>query len=144
MDAAARLVPAEAVAVYLFDESSGAMGLQGLRHSITGALPDVRVSMGQGLVGTCAAQSVALALTNLHRDSRFGSVLAFALGIEPASLLGAPVEHQGRLFGAMELVNRTGRQGFSGGEVEAVAYAGRMLGERLTVLPLEGSDPLTE
>jgi hypothetical protein len=140
LGALTKLLPAEAAAVYLYDESTGAMRLEALRSSGKPPQSDIHVAMGQGLLGACAGQSVPLALTEVGRDSRFGSVLASALEIRPASLLGAPVEHQDRLFGAVELINRTGRPGFSGGEVEAAAYAGRMLGERLSVLPRSKSD----
>lgn len=128
------LVPAEVGAIYLYDESLQALRVEALRPAETTTDP-VRVDMGQGLVGACARQGVALALTDVHRDARFGSMLAEKADINPQSLLGAPVEHQGRLFGAVELVNRKGREGFSGGEVEAIAYAARMLAERLSVLP---------
>jgi hypothetical protein len=134
LDTMVNLVPAQAGAIYLYDESLQALRLEAFKPTDTKADP-VRVDMGQGLVGACAQQGVALALTEVHRDARFGSVLAEKVGIKPESLLGAPVEHQGRLFGAVELVNRKGREGFSGGEVEAIAYAARMLAERLSVLP---------
>lgn len=134
LDAVAKLVPAKATAVYLYTEPRDTLRLVRLRTPQGAPLPQIEVGLGGGLVGACARQGLALSLSHVQRDVRFGSACAAALGINPLSLLAAPAQFGGRLFGALELVDARDRPSFTGGEVEVVAYAARLLGERLAAL----------
>lgn len=143
----AALVKAKAGGVFLYDEQRKTLRLvrlvrspQAGQNGPEGDLPLIEVAVGGGLVGTCARQGVTLSLSHVQRDVRFGSGLAAALGINPISLLAAPVQYEGRLWGAIEMIDPLSREAFTGGEVEAVGYAGRLLGERLALLPQD--DPL--
>jgi hypothetical protein len=138
LEAVARLVPAKATALFVYDLDRKRLRLARMARNGEPTkeddMPPVEVALGGGLVGTCARQGVALGMVQAQRDVRFGSGLAATLGFNPVSLLAAPVQHDGRLWGAIEVVDGLAREGFSGGEVEAVGYAGRLLGECLSHL----------
>ena len=76
--------------------------------------------------------AVTLALTYADQDTRFSSVLCAHCGLAVSSVAGVPIQYQGRLYGVLELVNRSTGAGYSTEELNALAYIGRQLAERLS------------
>jgi GAF domain-containing protein len=142
MDMAFRLVPSQAGAILLYDP--GAQGLYGVAARGPGMGPpmEYRVAMGAGLAGFCAKEGLPLALSYVDQDARFYSALSQRLGLGIASLAGAPVQYQGRIFGVLELVNRISGQPFSVSELDALALIARQLGERLATAFAASTTPV--
>ena len=90
---------------------------------------DFRVPMGKGIVGFCAREGVSLAISDAQRDPRFYQEISEALGYETRSLACSPIQHEGRVYGAIEVINRQGDSTFSGQEISAMAYIGRQLAQ---------------
>jgi hypothetical protein len=65
-----------------------------------------KIPMGVGVVGFCAQESVALAVSDAERDGRFFRGVSDAVKHPTRSLVCAPIALGGRVFGALELVNR--------------------------------------
>ncbi|RDV38398.1 GAF domain-containing protein [Bradymonadaceae bacterium TMQ3] len=88
-----------------------------------------RVPMGQGIVGFCAREGVSLAISDVHQDPRFYKKISESLGYETTSLACSPVQFEGRVYGAIEVINKKGASSFAGQEISAMAYIGRQLAE---------------
>ncbi len=86
-----------------------------------------RVPMGQGLVGFCSREGVSLAIGDAQEDPRFYEEISKSLGYETRSLACVPVQHEGRVYGAIEAINKRGGSSFTGQELNAMAYMGRQL-----------------
>lgn len=93
---------------------------------------DVRVPVGIGVVGFCAQENVALAVSDVEQDPRFFRAISAALGYPTHSLLCVPVAHGGKVLGALELVNKLGRAPFDGADLVVLTYlagqAGQVIG----------------
>lgn len=88
-----------------------------------------RVPMGQGIVGFCAREGVSLAISDVHQDPRFYKKISESLGYETTSLACSPIQFEGRVYGAVEVINKKGASSFAGQEISAMAYIGRQLAE---------------
>ncbi len=86
-----------------------------------------RVPMGKGIVGFCAKEGQALALSNANRSPLFFKQIAESIGYPARSIACAPVEHEGRSYGAIEVLNKTVSDEFTAGELEVIKYLGGRL-----------------
>jgi len=90
---------------------------------------DFRVPMGQGIVGFCSREGVSLAISDVQEDPRFYKEISEAIGYETESLACSPIQHEGRVYGAIEVINKKGGSTFSGQEISAMSYMGRQLAQ---------------
>ena len=86
-----------------------------------------RVPMGKGIVGFVAREGQALALSNANRSPLFFKQIAESIGYPARSIACAPVEHEGRSYGAIEVLNKTVTDQFTAGELEVLKYLGGRL-----------------
>ncbi len=84
---------------------------------------NMTVPVGQGIVGFAAQEGVCLVIQDMKNDSRYFSAVADKIGYAPENTLCASAEKEGRLFGAVQLINAKAG-GFSAGEMEVVRYIG--------------------
>jgi GAF domain-containing protein len=82
----------------------------------------VRVPMGAGIVGFCAKEDVCLAISDAQQDPRFYRAVSEAIGYETRSILCAPIAREGRVYGALEVLNKRGGQAFGPDDLAIVAY----------------------
>lgn len=68
----------------------------------------LRVRMGEGIVGFCARENVALAVSEAQRDPRFHRAISKAIGHDTRSILCAPAAEGGRVLGALEVLDKRG------------------------------------
>ncbi len=88
-----------------------------------GDLKGHRLETGQGIAGWVAQRQQAIYVNDAQNDPRWYPGADTATGFETRSLMAAPLKHQGKVTGVLELVNK--RQGAFGQEdldlLEAVA-----------------------
>jgi signal transduction protein with GAF and PtsI domain len=82
----------------------------------------VKVPVGSGIVGFCAQENVCLAVCDAQRDPRFHRAISQAIGYDTRSILCAPMAREGRLLGALELLNKTGGLPFDEADVAVLSY----------------------
>jgi GAF domain-containing protein len=98
----------------------------------------LKVPVGVGVVGFCAMENVCLAVSDAQKDPRFHRAVSDAVGYETRSLLCAPVAHQGKVLGALEVLNKRGGKPFAEKDLAVLSYlAAQAAGflERLTPNP---------
>lgn len=81
------------------------------------------VRVGQGIIGFCAQEGVCLVIRDMQNDSRYFAAIADAIGYQPQNTLCASAEQDGRLYGAIQLINSK-RGTFTSAEMELVRYLG--------------------
>lgn len=122
LDLAIKSIPSDSGAVFISDINRHDLYFSAARGPKAKEVMGFRVPMGQGIVGFCAQEGVSLGVSDVHRDPRFYAAISKSLGYETRSILCAPVQHQGRVMGAIELINKTEGTSFSGAEVNALNY----------------------
>jgi GAF domain-containing protein len=125
LDLALEKVPADAGTFYLADVNGHELSFAAVRGPKADAIrkKSLTVPVGQGVVGFCAQEGVCLVIRDMQNDSRYFSAIAEAVGYQPKDSLCASAEKEGRLFGAIQLINHK-KGGFTPGEMEVIRYIG--------------------
>jgi hypothetical protein len=89
------------------------------------------LKMGQGLVGFCVAEAVGLAVSDVSRDKRFFAAISEKIGYPTRSILCVPMQVEGQVLGALELINKTGNDFFSERDLNVANFIAHQLGEYL-------------
>lgn len=108
LDMALHWVPSGAGAMYAADISSHELSYAALRSPRAQKVlaAKQRLHMGQGLVGLVAQEGRSLRISPLEAFPEFFAEVAFISGLPPKSTLCVALEHEGRSFGAVQLINR--------------------------------------
>ncbi len=89
----------------------------------------IAIPAGVGLVGFSARESVCVAVSDAQKDPRFFAAVSRAIGYETRSLLCAPIARQGRVHGALEVLNKRGGRPFEPDDLSALAWLARRAAE---------------
>lgn len=125
LDLALQKIPAEAGTFYLADVNGHDLHFAAVRGPKADALKkgQFSVRVGQGIIGFCAQEGVCLVIRDMQNDRRYFAAIADAVGYQPNNTLCASAEQDGRLYGAIQLINSK-RGTFSSAEMELVRYLG--------------------
>ncbi len=122
-------ISAESGSILFADTSGRELYFAAARGPKSDEVMDFRVPMGEGIVGFCSREGVSLAIGDAQEDPRFYQEISESIGYDTDSLLCAPVQHEGRVYGAIELVNKVGGSSFNSNEMNALSYVGRQMAE---------------
>ena len=124
LDIALQHVPAESGSFYLADVNGHELRFAAVRGPKAEEIQHKKLSVkvGQGIVGFCALEGVCLSVSDIQKDPRYFSAVADAIGYSPRDTLCASAEKDGRLFGAVQLINSTA--GFTPIHMEVLRYIG--------------------
>jgi phosphotransferase system enzyme I (PtsP) len=134
----AKELPADACAIYV--SRAGELLELAATHGLkVGAVGQVRLRLGEGIIGMVAASGKPMNLPDAQNHPNFA--YRSEVGEEQlASLLAVPVKRAGRILGVIAIQNRQPRL-FSGVEVESVATIAMLLAE---ILSQAGATNLSE
>lgn len=117
--AACRVLHAERASVWLLDAAA-----QELAVEIASDLQPLRVPVGVGFVGICAAQRIVVNVPDCYADPRFNSEIDKQSGFHTRCLITVPlIDHRSELIGVMQVLNRDQGVFDAGDEVLAQALA---------------------
>ncbi len=124
LDLALAQIPAEAGTFYLADLNAHVLRFAAVRGPRADAVKkgNFTVHIGQGIVGLCALEGICLVVSDLQKDPRHDNAIATAVGYAPRDMLCASAEVDGRLYGAIQLINS--QAGFSPVHMEVLRYLG--------------------
>ncbi len=106
LDLAMAKVPSDAGSVILADINTRRLEFGAAKGPKSEGLVGVQLKMGQGIVGFCAESSIAVAVSDAQRDPRFYSAISEKIGYPTRSILCVPMQVDGRVVGALELINK--------------------------------------
>jgi hypothetical protein len=89
------------------------------------------VPVGSGVVGYCVRENVALAVSDARNDSRFLWAIAMAIEYETRSIPCAPIAREGKVLGALEVLNKRGRAPFCANDLAALTALARHAADHL-------------
>lgn len=107
---------AEACSLLLYDEAANdlyfhvALGDSGDQEALK---RDIRLEMGQGIAGTCAAMRTSINVEDASKDARVYRGADEATDFATRSLLALPMVDRDELVGVLEVVNKVGGGAFS-------------------------------
>lgn len=125
MDLCMAKISAEAGSIMFADVNGQELYFATARGPKAHDVMDFRVPMSKGFVGFCAREGVSLAISDAEKDPRFYKAISDALGYETRNICCAPVQFEGRVYGCIELMNKS--QPFTNTEVSVLTYVGRQL-----------------
>ena len=125
MDLSMSKIRAEAGSIMFADVNGKELYFATARGPKASEVMDFRVPMSKGLVGFCAREGVSLAISDAEKDPRFYAEISEKLGYDTKNLICAPVQFEGRVYGAIELMNKS--TPFDNTEVRVLTYIGRQL-----------------
>jgi sigma-B regulation protein RsbU (phosphoserine phosphatase) len=114
-DLARDLVGADRCSLWLIDEKAGTLWTK-VAHGID----QLRVAAGTGLVGASVALNETILVNDVSSDPRHLRPIDIATGYETKSALAVPLHVDGRVIGAMQLLNKPG--GFSTEDAELLGF----------------------
>ncbi|GEM_PF-1531019 len=103
-----RQLDCEASSVFLTDNDS-ALKDQVIVHArgpVAARITGARVPLGQGIVGFSMTNRVNMTVNNVQNNPNFYGKLDEEHGFQTRSILCVPVMHEGRVYGALEALNK--------------------------------------
>lgn len=128
MDLALSKVGAEAGSVMFADINGSELYFATARGPEAEKVMNFRIPMGIGIAGFCAREGVSLALSDATKDDRFYPKVSETIGYPTRSICCAPIQFDGRVYGAIELMNKD-EDVFTSTEVNALTYIARQLAQ---------------
>lgn len=125
MDLSMSKIRAEAGSVMFADVNGRELYFATARGPKAQDVMEFRVPMTKGVVGFCAREGVSLAISDAEKDPRFFKEISEKLGYETRNICCAPIQFEGRVYGAIELMNNA--QPFNNTEVNILTYIARQL-----------------
>ncbi|MCC7073174.1 MAG: GAF domain-containing protein [Deltaproteobacteria bacterium] len=124
LDIALAHVPAESGSFYLADVNGYELSFAAVRGPKADLLKrsGMTVPLGQGIIGFCALEGICLSVSDIQNDPRWLSSIGKKLDYLPKDTLCASAEKDGRLFGAVQLINS--KQGFDAAHMEVLRFIG--------------------
>ncbi len=114
-DLARDLVGGDRCSLWLLDENA-----QELWTKVAHGLDKIRIPAGQGLVGSCISGNQPILVNDTSSDERFLRRIDNDSGYRTESVLAVPLRADGRVIGALQVLNKPG--GFSQEDVELLTF----------------------
>ncbi|MEW6434547.1 MAG: GAF domain-containing protein [Myxococcota bacterium] len=122
---AAEVTGAKAGSVLLVEDDRDSLFFRSARGEKSDALKAVKLKAGQGIAGFVAASGQVVRVADANASEHFDRGLAKKLGYPVGAVLCVPISAQGRILGALELLNKP--DGFTAGDERlAVLLAGQV------------------
>ncbi len=124
LDIALQYIPAESASFYVASVNNDELHFIAVRGPKAADIKKsgLAVKVGEGIVGFCAREGVCLTVSDIQKDPRWFSNVATAIGHSPRDTVCASAEKDGRLYGAVQVLNS--KQGFTAVHMEVLRYIG--------------------
>ncbi len=110
------LVRADRASIWLVDEKTGQLVTRVAHGS-----DEIRIPLGTGLVGACVSTNQSVVVNDTSSDERFLRRVDNSSGYQTKSVLAVPLSVDGKVIGALQLLNKP--DGFSTEDVELLRFA---------------------
>jgi len=105
VEVARAIFRARASSILLLDEAAGELVFEAVAGEGEGTLLGMRFPAGTGIAGWVLATQEPLVLEDVGRDPRFARDVAASTGFVPKALLAAPLLHEERALGVLEVLD---------------------------------------
>lgn len=97
------LCRAETSSIWELDDESGELFFRVVRGKAAGSIKDLRVPLGEGIVGDVALSGRPAIVNDVHADSRWHG--DSGIGFETRAILAVPLIARGRVIGVVQVLN---------------------------------------
>ncbi|HYU32709.1 MAG TPA: HD domain-containing phosphohydrolase [Thermoanaerobaculia bacterium] len=111
LETAEQVCQAETSSIWELDEETQELFFRIVRGQAAGEIRDLRVRVGQGIVGSVAASGQAELVNDVAADSRWHG--DGARGFHTRAVLTVPLRVRGAVIGVLQLLNPVGRERFT-------------------------------
>jgi GAF domain-containing protein len=118
VEVARSIFGARASSILLLDEETEELVFEAVVGEGEDELLGTRFPAGKGIAGWVLATRTPLVIEDVQRDPRFASDVAEGTGYVPSGLMAAPLLHEERALGVLEVLDRPERSHFSLQEME--------------------------
>ncbi len=114
LETAEQVCSVETSSIWELDEEKQELFFRVVRGRAAGEIRNLRVPVGQGIVGSVAQTGIAEVVDDVTSDGRWHGD---AKGFRTRSILTVPLAVQGSVIGVLQLLNPVGREHFSEGDL---------------------------
>ena len=118
VEVARSIFGARASSILLLDEETEELVFEAVVGEGEDELLGARFPAGKGIAGWVLATRTPLVIEDVQQDPRFASDVAEGTGYVPSGLMAAPLLHEERALGVLEVLDRPERSHFSLQEME--------------------------
>lgn len=118
VSSAVQLMEASAGCLILVDPETDELVFSAIEGGGGMALLERRMKKDQGVAGWVVTHGEPLVVNDVSRDERFPGEIEESLGFRSASLVCVPVTYQGRIIGALEVLNKLSGESFHEDDVD--------------------------
>jgi HD-GYP domain-containing protein (c-di-GMP phosphodiesterase class II) len=120
VDAAARVVDADRVSLFLVDRERGQLWTK-----VAQGTKEIRIPLGSGIAGAVAANGDCLSLPDAYDDPRFNQTIDRETGYRTKAILCVPMRSlEGEVVGVLQALNKLGRDRFDAEDQELLEALG--------------------
>ena len=116
LDRARWIMRAEAASIFLLDDEKEELKVVSARGGASEEIQRFRLPAGRGIAGAVVSEGKTLLVADVSRDERFFGGFDEKTKFQTRSILCAPLRAKGKVFGALEVINRIDMSGFSEGD----------------------------
>jgi GAF domain-containing protein len=125
-DVARAIFSARASSIFLLDEEADELVFEAVSGEGSDTLVGKRFPSSTGVAGWVLVTRQALVIEDVGQDPRFSQEVAEMTGYVPKGLMAAPLLHEERALGVLEVLDRPRRERFSLAEMELLGlFAGQ-------------------
>ena len=124
MDFSMQYIDCESGSTYLVDMDKNDFyfaAIRGPKAELLRSL-NLRIPVGVGIAGFSIIENLSLAISDVNRDPRFYKAISDKLGYPTYSMVCIPMHANGRVYGAIQLINKTKNNTFTVGELNILDY----------------------
>ena len=125
-EVACMIFQAKAASVILHNASTSELVVAAAVGEGAEGFVGTRIPQGVGIAGGVFADAEPVSVDDVVHDERFGRAIAAATGYMPTGLMAAPLMHDGRTLGVIEVLDRPQFSRFSQAEVDLLEAFARM------------------
>ncbi len=124
MDFSMQYIDCESGSTYIVDMDKNDFyfaAIRGPKAELLRSL-NLRIPVGVGIAGFSIIENLSLAISDVNRDPRFYKAISDKLGYPTYSMVCIPMHANGRVYGAIQLINKTKNNTFTIGELNILDY----------------------
>jgi len=118
VEVARSIFGAKASSILLLDEDTEELVFEAVVGEGEGDLLGMRFPAGHGIAGWVLATRTPLVIEDVRSDPRFATDVAEGTGYVPSGLMAAPLLHEERALGVLEVLDRPEQSAFSLAEMD--------------------------
>jgi GAF domain-containing protein len=118
VEVARAIFGARAASIFLLDEVADELVFEAVAGEGSGTLIGKRLPSSTGIAGWVLVSGEPLVLSDVAQDPRFARDVAEATGYVPTSLMAVPLQHEERVLGVLQVLDRPQQERFSLSEME--------------------------